>query len=233
MYDLITINAGHNKYVQGANSKYGKEHEEARKVVAAVIKKLKERGQKVVNTTCDCHKTATSILKCQADKCNAHPKNKRLDVSVHLNAFNGNAHGTEVLYYSAKSLSTKVSKAIANAGGFFDRGAKLRKDLYFLKSTNAPAILIEIFFIDNKSDMDKYNKNFNKIVDAIVDNITNKKEPKKEVQPVSKPNHTPSPTHAEAWEKATKKGIMNGKNPYNPVTREQLATILDRLKMLD
>lgn len=196
MYDLITVNAGHNSHVQGANSKYGKEHEEARKVTAAVIKELKSRGEKVVSTTCDDHKTKNSILQCQARQCNNYPKSKRLDVSIHFNAFNGKALGAEVLYYSAKTLAAKVSSEIAKAGGFTDRGAKERKELYFLRSTNASAILIEVCFIDNKSDMDKYKKNFDSIVNAIVDSITNKKATKpKEKYKTS----APKPTDGELW----------------------------------
>lgn len=49
----------------------------------------------------------------------------------------------------------------------------------------------------------------------------------------AKLNHIPSAAHKDAWNKATAKGILNGKNPYDPVSREQLATILDRVGMLD
>src|SRR5699024_4178254 len=196
MYDLITVNAGHNKHVQGANSKYGKEHVVAREVAKALIKELKSRGQKVVDTTCDCHKTASGILRHQVQQSNAHNKSNRLDVSVHLNSFNGTAKGTEVLYYSERSLADKVSKAIAEAGGFTNRGAKERKELYFLLNTNAPAILIEVCFIDNKGDMDKYKNNFDKIINAIADSITKKKSNNKTKtqsnNSVSKPKKQPS-----------------------------------------
>lgn len=59
-----------------------------------------------------------------------HNKTSRqLDVSIHFNASAGQhtrGIGTEVLYYSDvnKSLSAKVSKAISDASGLIDRGAK-------------------------------------------------------------------------------------------------------------
>ncbi|HSH52944.1 MAG TPA: N-acetylmuramoyl-L-alanine amidase, partial [Bacteroidales bacterium] len=158
----------------GANSVYGKEHEEARKVVTSVIQKLQSVGQRVVNTTCDCHGTQGSILKHQADLSNAQNRNGRLDVSVHFNSFNGNANGVEVLYFDQQGLASKMSEAIAKAGGFNNRGAKQRTDLYFLKNTDAPAILIEVCFIDNANDMEKYRTNFDTIVNSIVNILTGK-----------------------------------------------------------
>lgn len=40
----------------------------------------------------------------------------------------------------------------------------------------------------------------------------------------------PDPAHAEAWKWAKEQGLLNGERPLEPVTREQLATILKRLK---
>lgn len=45
-------------------------------------------------------------------------------------------------------------------------GAKQRTDLYALNSTKAPAILIDLGFIDNDSDMAKWD--VDKIVNSIV-----------------------------------------------------------------
>jgi hypothetical protein len=35
-----------------------------------------------------------------------------------------------------------------------------------------------------------------------------------------------------AWDKAKKKGVMDGTMPKSPVTREQISAILDRLGLL-
>ncbi|WP_186430870.1 N-acetylmuramoyl-L-alanine amidase [Clostridium sp. BSD9I1] len=96
-----------------------------------------------------------------------------LFVSLHLNAFNTNAHGCEVEYISVsgKTYADKICKEVAKLG-FENRGAKARENLYVLKYTNMPAILIESFFCDNISDCNLYNKN--KLANAIIKGITDK-----------------------------------------------------------
>ena len=42
----------------------------------------------------------------------------------------------------------------------------------------------------------------------------------------------PSDWAKASWEKAIKKGILDGSNPHNTLTREQLAVILDRLNLV-
>jgi len=73
---------------------------------------------------------------------------------LHLNSYNGSAKGTEVLYYS--SIGKKYALKVVNKLGdiFSNRGSKERKDLYMLKSTKYPAIIVETFFCDNISDFD-------------------------------------------------------------------------------
>lgn len=46
-------------------------------------------------------------------------------------------------------------------------------------------------------------------------------------------NNTPSDWAKEAWSKAKDKGILDGTNPRNEITREQLAVILDRLSLFE
>ena len=80
-----------------------------------------------------------------------------LVIESHLNAYNGKAKGTEVLYYTnstkGKSYAQRVNDKLDDI--FIDRDIKARSDLYILKSTDCPAILIEYFFCDNKEDYDK------------------------------------------------------------------------------
>ena len=45
-----------------------------------------------------------------------------------------------------------------------------------------------------------------------------------------KPNNKPSKTHKDAWNKAKQKGCMDGTRPHEPVTREQLATIIELIR---
>lgn len=83
-----------------------------------------------------------------------------LVVEVHFNSFNGDAHGTEVLYRenNSKTLASKVSSAIASVS-FANRGAKYRTNLANMNACyrlNVPYILIETCFIDYSVDMKFY-----------------------------------------------------------------------------
>jgi len=53
---------------------------------------------------------------------------------------------------------------------------------------------------------------------------------KKNKQDKPSDSHAPDPSHALAWDKATEAGIVNGKYPHHPLTREQYATIRMREK---
>lgn len=84
-----------------------------------------------------------------------------LVIEVHFNSYNGEAHGTEVLYKPSnmEKLAKKVSAAIASVG-LYDRGAKKRTDLANMNlcaRKGIPYILIESAFIDNKNDMKVYH----------------------------------------------------------------------------
>ncbi len=52
--------------------------------------------------------------------------------------------------------------------GFTNRGVKTRTDLYFLNHTKAPAILIEVCFVDDKDDYMLYTSDRNAVVGEIV-----------------------------------------------------------------
>lgn len=166
-------------------------------------------------------------------------------VSIHINA--GGGTGYEDFIYNGLSDSSNTAKSRntfhsenAKEQSFWRNRGKKKANFAVLRLTNMSGILTENGFIDTKSDADKLKLDayLNRIAKGHAEGLAQtyklKRKPKKEVKPVAKEvNHTPSPTHAKAWEKAEKKGIMNGKNPHNAVTREQLATVLDRLGLLD
>ena len=81
-------------------------------------------------------------------------KKYNLVIESHLNAFNGSAKGTEVLYYPTSTKSKEYAQRVNDKLDdiFTDRGIKSRSDLYILRDTDCPAILIEYFFCDNKED---------------------------------------------------------------------------------
>jgi hypothetical protein len=54
---------------------------------------------------------------------------------------------------------------------------------------------------------------------------------KLEAKPMAK-NNEPSAWAKDAWEKATKAGVVDGTRPTEPITRQEIVVILDRLKLI-
>jgi N-acetylmuramoyl-L-alanine amidase len=170
----IVMSSGHGKYIRGASGSPVPpeldEVDEARKVVEAVADYWRDSGVEVITFHDDTsHDQSTNL----STIVNAHNRETRdLDVSVHFNAYDGSAHGVEVLYLTQSSLASKVSSAIAAAGSFTNRGAKYRGDLYFLNNTEEPAILLEVCFCDNGGDSNNYRSKFEAICEAIAESIS-------------------------------------------------------------
>ncbi|MGF9852029.1 N-acetylmuramoyl-L-alanine amidase [Bacillus paramobilis] len=159
---------GHNEIVQGANYGGRKEHVMDRQVKDAVTAKLRALGHTVYDDTDEVGKTQAQNLNNIVAKCNSHDVD--LVISYHLNKYDTKANGVEVCYYDQKELAAKVSAQLSKDIGWRDRGPKQRTDLAVLKGTKAPAILIELGFIDNEADMAKWD--VDKIANSIVCALT-------------------------------------------------------------
>ena len=96
----------------------------------------------------------TPWLPCVVDEANSWPAD--IFVSLHCNAANTEAHGTEVLVYAtggeAEKLADCIQRQIVDSCGTVDRGIKERPHLVVLNSTDMPAVLVEMAFIDNEED---------------------------------------------------------------------------------
>lgn len=80
-------------------------------------------------------------------------------ISIHCNAANQSAHGTETFCYTGGSSTSfrmrdKTNPLVVQAMNTYNRGCKTA-DFYVVKYTNMPAILCELAFIDNASDAAK------------------------------------------------------------------------------
>lgn len=143
----IFLNPGHHKiYDSGAvNRKSGlRETDVALRVSARIKNYLEVGGLKVTEYQAD-------DLGDICDRAN----NSGADyfISIHCNAFNEVARGTEVEVYQMGTKGAKLAQVIQDCIvdnlGTIDRGLKERPGLYVLKHTDMPACLIELEFIDN------------------------------------------------------------------------------------
>lgn len=161
----ITLHAGHNKNgkIACGASDYLDESKEARFLVKEIKKHLKGKV-KVVDCTVNNGKSQRDVLERIVKKCNVNMRS--IDVSIHFNACrhesaDGKTKGCECLVYNlggkAESLCNYVTHRLEGLG-FRNRGVKVNKDLYFLKNTNKPAILIEVCFVDDEDDAKLYKK---------------------------------------------------------------------------
>ena len=173
---IINVHGGHNARVPGASGLID-EVTEDRRVKDLVLNKLRCLGHTVYDCTDDAGASQSANLSNIVKLCNAHSVD--LDVSIHFNAGagdtggNGKATGTEVLVYSGASKATIYAAAICACIadlGFKSRGVKERPDLYVLKHTTAPALLVECCFVDDADDVALYDAD--KMATAIVQGIT-------------------------------------------------------------
>ena len=166
----IAVAGGHSAVARGAVG-YIDEYIEDRKVAAALIDELKNRGHSVVN--CSNEKTTQSTELAEEVRL-ANNSGADLFCAIHFNA--GGGTGNEVWYHSSSSkgrtYAANTSAKLASVVGWRNRGAKATKSLYVLRKTSMPAILVEVCFVDTKSDCDTYNKvGYQKIAAAIADGI--------------------------------------------------------------
>ncbi len=134
-----------------------------------VISKLKSLGHQVIPCK---PASAGSVRDSLAKRCDtANASRVDVYVSIHFNAFNGQANGTEV--FATSENGRKIAKPVLDEIvklGFFNRGVKSGSHLFVLRNTNMPAILVEGCFIDSSKDMKLYDGEA--LANAIVKGLT-------------------------------------------------------------
>jgi hypothetical protein len=172
----VAISVGHGERIRGARGSpvppQCDEVDEAKKIVDRVAALL--GCVKFFDTTSTSQSANLSAITSWHNK-----QSRDLDVSVHWNAYDHSAHGTEVLYVTQEALADDVCHAICEALGTTFRGAKYRSDLAFLNNTNKPAILIETAFCDNTGDCNLYHAEgkFEALCRAIAESISGQSLP--------------------------------------------------------
>ncbi len=158
----IAIDCGHtlSGADRGASGIGGREEVRTREIGKALNDLLVRQGHSIVDCTLDNANSVGESLAYRVNKANNN--NVDIYISIHLNAYNGEARGIEThVYNNCSNVSLdyahKVQQELCKLG-YIDRGVK-KGNLYVVKNTNAPAILVECGFIDNQSDMNLYNAN--------------------------------------------------------------------------
>lgn len=181
---IFNVHAGHNPdgMVGCGAIGYIKESTENRKVTSEVIRLLRLLGHTVYDCTVNNGTSANNVLTNIVKKCNAHVVD--LDVSIHFNSVNkklaedGKTTGTEVFVYNTSSKAIPYAQNVAKA--IRELGFNLRDDevkdyvktanFYVLRKTNAPAMLIECCFVNDKDDVALYD--YKTMAEAIVFGLT-------------------------------------------------------------
>lgn len=151
----IGIDMGHN--VGAGAVKILNETTENRKIGNRLIQMLQEKGHTVVNCT---NENPVNQLGGITAKANAQALD--IFVSIHLNA--GGGHGTESYIYngsyafkeSNRAMAKAINDAVVSSCGFRNRGVK-EANFHVLRETIAPAVLVEVCFVDSSEDAGKLN----------------------------------------------------------------------------
>jgi N-acetylmuramoyl-L-alanine amidase len=183
-----------------------------------VIAKLRALKYQVI----DCKpQRSKSISDSLNTRCNIANANKvDLFVSIHFNAFNSLANGTEVFAISdtARKFGQPVLDEITKLG-FFRRGLKNGSHLYVLKNTNMPGILIECCFCDARKDMKLFDPEA--LANAIVKGLTGELPGEEEEEPIIYvPDEEDNPnTEVQRLQKALNRLKIPGQNG-RPLTED-------------
>ena len=168
----VLICAGHTLKGKGTGATgYINESEENRILSKIVVKYLEGAGHEVDYYEIN---EATDYLQKQVAKANS--KNYDLVVQIHFNAhkLTENAMGTETYYISdsGKVWAEKINDKLSTV--FKNRGVKKGTGLYWLKNTLPISVLIEVCFVDSKSDTNTYKLNKEYIGKLIAEAINRK-----------------------------------------------------------
>ena len=167
-------------------------------------------------------------------------------VSIHTNAAGeggwSSASGLEI--YTSAGPMTAQRNVLASglvsafhAAGVTLRSEPIKHEMYtVLAKTDAPACLIEYGFHTNKADVEylKDSKYRDKLAEATAKGICEFLGVAWQAEPgEDNAEDTPDSWAAEAWGKAKDKGVLDGTRTEDPVTRQELAVVLERLGLLD
>lgn len=157
-------NNGNGAFDPGASGSGFREVDLTRDLANRVAQQLKARG-------INCYVNTKGYYKLrQAEATNL---DCGLFVSIHFNASGGSGTESYIHSYNAAagspSLQASIHSRLVSALGLTDRGT--RREAFAVTGGNVPATLLEICFIDNPSDIRRYNGVRDNVAAAIADGI--------------------------------------------------------------
>ncbi|MBU5450429.1 N-acetylmuramoyl-L-alanine amidase [Acetivibrio sp. MSJd-27] len=175
----IFIDPGHNYsgWDTGANGKNAREQDITFQVAYRLRDILRTNYIEVKmsrnNLEDNLGSSVNSSLKARVDSANQWGAD--YFVSLHCNSYTTEAaKGTETLIISkggkAEQLAYSINRNIVEQLGMYDRGVK-EQNLYVLRNTNMPAVLVEMGFITNETDEWKLMNQQQEFANAIADGI--------------------------------------------------------------
>ena len=155
----ILLSAGHGGTDGGSiGADKGKEKDRTINLANKVASYLKNAGHTVTVNT---EKTSSGAWRFK------NRSGYDFALSIHFNAFNGSATGTECWYKGTQKKAGALSSAVANVLGIKNRGAKATTALYMMNIGFDN--LIEVCFHDNSGDLNKYNSKIDAVAKAIAE----------------------------------------------------------------
>lgn len=165
----IAIDIGHNCAPKDTGAVgFGNECQMNRLIGEKLIELLKDAGVETVDVRPRNPPSVKMSLMRRA--ATANDKDADYYVSIHHNAGGGAGSEIYVLSNSGRKMAEPILKNLVGLG-FNNRGIK-SKGFYVLKHTKMPAILLEICFVDSKTDVELWNDlGANRIATAIFEGL--------------------------------------------------------------
>ena len=189
----VVLDAGHGGYDSGAVNGDRYEKDDNLRMAKAVGDILQANGVNVIYT-----RTGDEYVSLSQRVSTANASDADMFVSFHRNS-STNQDATGFENYVAPNATSKsqqwartVYDDVANTNVFANRGLK-EANYYVLRNTRMPAMLLELGFLSNSGDNEKFDANFNTLAQAIADGIMTDLG----VTPTPPTPPTPTPTHRD------------------------------------
>lgn len=238
----VCLDPGHGPdTVNGSPDGSYKEREFAWDMYTRIRPLLERHGVNVICTRTDDTKPSLTARCEVSNKAGAD-----LFVSLHSNADGGSGWGTArglLVYTSSGPMTAKRNVAAtaivnrAHEAGVLLHGSGVAHQIEYtvLAKTDAPAVLIEYGFHTNQEDIGllKDSSYRDKLAEATAKGVCDFLGIAWTAESGGDGTDIPAADWAaEAWQKAKSNGVMDGTRPTEPITRQELALVLDRLNLI-